>query len=50
MSDNVYDSERKGTKDPIIHINKANNLLTDITFKKILENLEYHQIFYQKDM
>jgi hypothetical protein len=34
VGDNVYDSERKGTNDPIIHINKANNLLTDITFYK----------------
>ena len=34
VSDNAYDSERKGTNDPIIHINKANNLLTDVTFFK----------------
>ena len=34
VGDNVYDSERKGTNDPIIHINKANNLLTDVTFFK----------------
>ena len=34
VSDNVYDTERKGNNNPIIHINKANNLLTDITFLK----------------
>ena len=34
ISDNVYDTERKGNNNPIIHINKANNLLTDITFFK----------------
>ena len=34
VSDNVYDTERKGNNNPIIHINKANNLLTDITFFK----------------
>jgi hypothetical protein len=27
VSDNVYDTERKGNNNPIIHINKANNLL-----------------------
>ena len=34
VSDNAYDTERKGNNNPIIHINKANNLLTDITFFK----------------
>jgi len=34
VSDNAYDTERKGNNNPIIHINKANNLLTDITFLK----------------
>ena len=34
VSDNVYDTERKGNNNPIIHINKASNLLTDITFFK----------------
>ena len=34
VSDNIYDSERKGNNDPIIHINKANNLFTDIVFHK----------------
>lgn len=34
VTDNIYDSERIGTNDPIIHINKSNNLLTDITFYK----------------
>jgi hypothetical protein len=34
VSDNVYDTERKGNNNPIIHINKANNLLTDITYLK----------------
>ena len=34
VTDNVYDSERRGNNDPIIHINKANNLLTDVTFYK----------------
>ena len=34
VTDNVFDSERRGNNDPIIHINKANNLLTDITFYK----------------
>ena len=34
VSDNVYDTERKGNNNPIIHINKANNLLTDITYFK----------------
>ena len=30
----MYDTERKGNNNPIIHINKANNLLTDITYLK----------------
>jgi len=34
VTDNVYDSERKGNNDPIIHINKANNLYNEITFHK----------------
>jgi hypothetical protein len=34
VSDNVYDTERRGNNNPIIHINKAANLLTDITFFK----------------
>jgi hypothetical protein len=50
VSDNVYDTERKGNNNPIIHINKANNLLTDITFLKNLEHLELHLTFYQKDI
>jgi hypothetical protein len=34
VTDNVYDSERKGNNDPIIHINKANNLYNEIIFHK----------------
>jgi hypothetical protein len=34
VSDNIYDSERKGNNEPIIHINKANNLFTEIIFHK----------------
>jgi hypothetical protein len=34
VSDNVYDTERKCNNNPMVHINKANNLLTDITFLK----------------
>ena len=34
ITDNVYDSERKVNNDPIIHINKANNLYNEIIFHK----------------
>ena len=34
VSDNVYDTERKGSNNPIIHINKTADTFTDIPFLK----------------
>ena len=50
VSDNVYDTERKGNNNnPFIHINKANNLLTDKTFFEESRAFRVAPDFFQKD-
>ena len=44
----MYDTERKGNNNPIIHINKANNLLTDITYFKESRTFRVAQDFLSK--